>query len=362
MLTIRPLWPLVAALAVLAGCDKAVRESPPVQPPLVRTVLVKPARANSLQFTGVVRARVESDLAFRVPGKLVKRLVEPGQAVLRDQPIAEIDPSDYVLEAAAATSAVAAARSEHQRSMAELQRLEALVDRGFVSKHDLNEVRADADAAAARLRAAESDAHNASNQALYATLVADANGVVMSVAAEPGQVVVAGEPVIRLAHAGAREAVIAIPETARRFAGSTATAAVYDGARDIPAHLRSLATAANPATRTYEARYTLETEDEALPLGSTVTINLASSDAVNLQIPLAALYDRGEGPGVWLVSAQTPPETGATVSFRTVEVATLREETAELSGGVSSSDRIVAIGVHLLKEGQAVRVEGHPQQ
>jgi RND family efflux transporter MFP subunit len=362
MLKIRPLWPLVAALAVLAGCDKATRESPSVQPPLVRTVLVKPARANNLQFTGVVRARVESDLAFRVPGKLVKRLVEPGQAVVRGQPIAEIDPSDYVLEAAAATSAVAAARSEQQRSLAEFERLQTLVERGFVSKHDLNEARADADAAAARLRAAESDAHTASNQAVYATLTADADGVVMSVAAEPGQVVVAGEPVIRLAHAGAREAVIAVPETARRFAGAAATATVYDGAQGIPARLRSLATAADPATRTYQARYTLETEDTALPLGATVTIRLVSPDTVNLQVPLAALYDRGEGPGVWLVLEPVAADTDTTISFRAVQVAALREETAELTSGVSSNDRIVAIGVHLLKEGQAVRVEGHPQQ
>jgi RND family efflux transporter MFP subunit len=300
---------------------------------------------------------VESDLAFRVPGKLVERLVEPGESVRRDQTLARIDPSDYALVAAAADSAVAAARSEARRSEAELQRLEALIDRGFVSRHDLNEARADADAAAARLREAESNAHNASNQAVYANLAADADGVVMSVATEPGQFVIAGEPVIRLAHAGLREAVVAIPETARRLAGAPATASVYEGAQDIPARLRSLATAADPATRTYEARYALDYDAAALPLGSTVTIRLLAQDATRLEVPLGALLDRGDGPGVWLVE-----DGQATVSFRPVQIAALREEVAELESGVREGDRIVAIGAHLLQQGQGVRVEGAPDQ
>lgn len=344
----------IGLLTMLNGCGGEQEASAPL--PLVRAIIVQPGLAQGQSFTGIVRARSESQLAFRVPGRVTARLVEPGQIVRRGQLLARLDPSDLALAASAARSGVAAARAEAGRSASELRRLEPLARKGFVSKRALDQARADAGEASARLLQSQAEAEMAGNQSGYANLLADSDGVVMSVSAEPGQIVAAGEPVIRLARQGVRDAVVQIPETARRFAGTAATASPYEGGMSMPASLYSLAAAADPATRTYEARYALPGASQMVALGSTITVQLTGRNAP-LLVPLGALYDRGRGPGVWVVTGAPP-----VVRFRPVRVSALREEVAEISAGLRGGERVVALGAHLLKEGQKVRIEGVRRQ
>jgi RND family efflux transporter MFP subunit len=305
-------------------------------------------------FTGIVSARVQSDLGFRVAGKIVERLVDTGQAVRRGQPLMRIDRTDLTLATVAQTGVVEAARAKAIQTAADERRYRDLVSAGAVSASAYDQARAAADAARAQLAAAQAQAGVARNEAGYSVLVADADGIVVETLAEPGQVVTAGQTVVRLARAGAREAVIDLPETVRPAVGSTARATAFNGEQSGTARLRQLSNAADPQTRTYEARYVLEGAAATAPLGSTVTVELADARAPGAQqIPLAAIYDNGKGPGVWVIGGK-----GAQVHWRPVQLAALGEETATITGGLRSGDRFVALGAHLLHEGEAVREQG----
>ncbi len=341
--------PRVAALAgslALAGCSPA-----PSRPeaPLVRVVTVGSAEGRPIAYTGVVRARIESDLGFRVGGKIVERLVDPGQRVRAGQPLMRLDPTDVQLAASAAADRVRAARAEAERASAEERRLSRLLAAGAVSRSAYDAALAASQSASANLSAATSLAREAENQRDYATLVADADGVVEAVQAQPGQVISAGAPVIRLGRAGALEAAVAVPETQVRDLPKTGRARIYGESGAVPARLREVAGAADPLTRTFDARYTLSAAN--LPLGATVTLELPRPTSAQVAVPLAALHDGGGGPGVWVVTQDNR------VRFRGVRISVLGEETAALlPGALASGDRVVALGAHLLREGQAVRV------
>jgi len=178
--------------------------------------------------------------------------------------------------------------------------------------------------------------------------------VVVDTLAEPGQVVSAGQVVVRVAHAGRREAVISLPETLRPAIGSNGRATLYGSDLTGPATLRQLSDAANRQTRTFEARYTLEGRLANAPLGSTVSIQIPDGRSASaLQVPIGAIFDRGKGPGVWLVQGETPR-----VTWRAVQVAGLSAEAASVVGDLEASDRVVALGAHLLHEGEQVRLAG----
>ena len=195
----------------------------------------------------------------------------------------------------------------------------------------------------------------------YAVLFADADGVVVETLAEPGQVVVAGQVVVRVAHAGRREAVIELPETLRPAIGSTGRATLYGSGLTGPAKLRQLSDAANRQTRTFEARYVLEGRLADAPLGSTISIQISDGrSAPALQVPIGAIFDPGKGPGVWLVEGETPR-----VTWRAVHIAGLSDEAASVVGDLEAGDRVVALGAHLLHEGEHVRLaesEAAPQR
>jgi RND family efflux transporter MFP subunit len=207
------------------------------------------------------------------------------------------------------------------------------------------------DTAEAQLAAAEAAARVAENEATYSVLVADADGTVVDTLGEPGQVVSAGQTVVRLAHAGPREALVSFPETIRPAIGSTADASVYgSNGQRYAAHLRQLSDSADPQTRTYEARYVLDGEAAAAPLGATVTIRLASQTGQpEIQVPLGAVLDDGGKTGVWAFDSGT-----STVRFRPVKLVRITGETAVISG-LSAGDPVVSLGAHLLREGARVR-------
>ncbi|MBB4364365.1 RND family efflux transporter MFP subunit [Bradyrhizobium sp. CIR18] len=302
-------------------------------------------------FTGTIGARVESNLGFRVAGKIVERLVNVGEQVKAGQPLMRIDETDLRLALAAKRNAVAAARAVVVQTDADERRYANLVNDGWTSKQRYEQAKAASDTAKAQLAAAEAEAGVAENQATYSVLVADADGTVTQTLGEPGQVVSAGQTVVRLAQSGPREAVVALPETIRPAIGSLAEASLYgsDGRR-YAAHLRQLSNSADAQTRTYEARYVLGGEAAAAPLGATVTIRLASQDSQSeVQVPLGAVLDDGRTTGVWVFDSAS-----STVHFRPIKLLRVTSEAAIISGS-SSSDPIVSLGAHLLHEGARVR-------
>jgi RND family efflux transporter MFP subunit len=318
----------------------------------VRVASAGAAGATEREFTGIVSARVQSDLAFRVGGKVVARLVDAGQFVRRGQVLMRIDATDYGLASQAAASSVAAARARAVQASADEVRYRDLVSAGAVSASAYDQKKAAALAARADLSAAEAQARVSRNDAGYTALVADADGTVTETLAEPGQVVGAGQTVVRLARSGPREAIIALPETLRPALGTVATARTYSGL-DGTGQLRQLSDAADAATRTFEARFVLSGAPAAAPLGSTITIRLgAPGQTAAISVPLAAIYDRGQGPGVWIIADQG----GVKVSWRPVKLAAIGEDTATVASGLRPGERFVSLGAHMLHQGQAVRI------
>jgi len=347
---------LTAPLAACGGHDAAV--DPRTQPPVVRVATAPVAIDGERRFTGVVSARIESQLGFRVPGKIVERLVDTGQTVRRGQLLMRIDAADYALAQAAQDQTVAAARARTVQAEADEARYRDLVGAGAVSGSTYDQIKAAALAARAQLQAAEAQARVSRNTAGYAVLVADADGVVVETLGEPGQVVAAGQTVVRLAHAGPREATIALPETLRPPVGSTATASVFGNDEAAAARLRQISDAADPRTRTFEARYVLDGTLASAPLGATVSISLPGATKTGGRaVPLGALYDSGKGPGVWIVDAKT-----STVSWRAVQLAAVGEETATVTAGLAAGERFVALGAHMLHQGQRVTLQAGAAQ
>jgi RND family efflux transporter MFP subunit len=320
--------------------------------PIVRLATAAPVNGSDRSFTGVVGARVQSNLGFRVPGKIVERLATVGQPVKAGQPLMRIDETDLRLALTAKRNAVAAARAAFVQTQADERRYASLVNDGWASRQRHEQAKAALDTARAQLASAEADARVAENEATYSLLVADSDGTVVETLGEPGQVVSAGQTVVRIAQAGPREAVVALPETIRPQIGSPAEASLYgaDGQR-YGAHLRQLSDAADAQTRTYEARYVLDGDAAAAPLGATVTIRLTSrtGQTDNMQVPLGAVLDDGRRTGVW-----TLDRASSTVRFQPVRLVRVSGETAVISG-LGLGDPVVSLGAHLLQEGVRVR-------
>jgi RND family efflux transporter MFP subunit len=338
---------------VLAACTEATSSTDPrTHPPLVRIETVKISAPSGRSFTGVVAARVQSDLGFRVAGKVVERLVDTGQTVRRGQALMRIDPKDLRLALQAQEEAVAAAKARARQTAQEESRYGKLIGAGAVSASAYDQAKAAAESARAELNAAQAQADVARNNTSYAVLAADADGVVVETLAEPGQVVAAGQVVVRIAHAGAREAVIDLPEALRPAIGSPGRATLYGSALAGSAQLRQLSDAANRQTRTFEARYTLTGPLSDAPLGSTISIQLGDGPTdPALQVPIGAIFDSGKGAGVWLVEGETPR-----VTWRPVKIVRLSDETAAVVGKLNTGDRVVGLGAHLLHEGEQVRL------
>lgn len=340
----------LVSLFYLAQGASAVSD-PRLEPPIVRLASAAQVTGAERGFTGVVAARVQSDLGFRVAGKIVERLVDTGQQVKAGQPLMRIDETDLRFALTAKRNAAAAARATAVQAEADVRRYASLLADGWVPRQRYEQAKAAADTARAHLAVAKAEEQVAGNAAAYAILKADMDGTVVEAPGEPGQVVSAGQTVVRIAQAGPREAVVTLPETIRPAIGSMAEAIVYgsDGHR-YTARLRQLSDAADAQTRTYEARYVLDGKAAAVPLGATVTIRLASeANRTELQVPLGAILDDGRKTGVWVLDGAT-----STVHFRPVKLVRMTSETAVISG-LNTDDPIVSLGAHLLHEGARVR-------
>ncbi|MGA8027881.1 MAG: efflux RND transporter periplasmic adaptor subunit [Bryobacteraceae bacterium] len=350
------------SLAVLAsmgvGCAKRQEKDPRTLPELVRITSASTSSRSNQLFTGVVTARVQSDLGFRVSGKITQRLVDAGETVRAGQPLMRIDNTDYAHAITAQTESVAAAKARADQASADEARYRGLVATGAISASTYDQIKAASDTARAQLTAAEAQEKIARDQGDYSVLLADADGTVVETLAEPGQVVSPGQTVVRLAHGGPREASVFLPETTRPRLGSVARATLFGRSGSVSARLRQLSDSADPLTRTFEARYVLGSVGAEAPLGATATIQLTGSGTEeSLTVPNAAITDRGSGPGVWILN-----RNNLTVSFRPVAISRIGEEDTYLNSGLKRGEEIVALGAHLLHEGQQVRVDEHERQ
>jgi RND family efflux transporter MFP subunit len=347
-------------LATLAACSK--KEAP--QEPLrsVKLLTVAGAELNvSGEYSGEVRARVESRLGFQVAGKLVQRPAELGQRVAAGQLLALIDAKDYQLAAQAAAAQVVSAQSQRDLAAADFKRFEALKAQNFISGAELERRDATLKAADAQLNQAKAQSQAQINQAGYARLMATQSGVITGVDAEVGQVLAAGQPVVRLAHDGPRDAVFAVSESMAMAlkVGQTLRATLVSTGQPLQGKVRELAASADPVTRTYTVKLALEAS-ERLPLGSTVNVlasQLPGSQAGVIKLPTSALRQEGTGTVVWVFDA-----ANMTVNTQPVQVGAVDGNAVVITSGLKPGQQVVSAGVHVLSPGQKVTVYNAPAQ
>ena len=349
----RPLALIVTAAALVA-CTKPEPAPEPVRAVKVLTVAVSSFGA-SPEFSGEVRPRVESRLGFRVGGKITRRQAELGQRVKAGQLLAQIDPQDFRLAADAARAQVAAAQTSRDLAAADYKRYAALKDQNFISGAELERRDSALKAAQAQLEQAQAQLSAQGNQAAYANLVANVSGVVTAVEAEPGQVVQAGTPVVRIAEDGPRDAVFSVPEdkVAAVAVGSPVRVRAWAAAAEIAGTVREVGASADPVTRTYAVKVALPA-DAAVPLGATVYVTpraLSAAGSPVIKLPTSALRQEGQGSAVWVLD-----QTTMTVRSQAVQVATADGNDAVIAAGLQPGQLVVSAGVHVLSPGQKVSI------
>ncbi|HEX5868510.1 MAG TPA: efflux RND transporter periplasmic adaptor subunit [Beijerinckiaceae bacterium] len=349
----RLLLPALALPLALAACqEEPAAVAKPDRPVLVQTVAFEP-RTPERSFVATIRPRVESDLGFRVAGKVARRLVQVGDRVKAGGALATLDEADLRLQQEQADAEIKAAGAALTQAEAELKRIATLRSEGWSTASGFDRQKAAAEEARGRLVRGERALSLARNALSYATLVADADGVVTATNVEPGQVVTIGQAAVRLARTGEKDAVVAIPEIlVGQVREGTASVALWsDPDRRLPARLRELSPSADATTRTYLARYALTDAGDAAQLGMTATVTIGSpADARVARLPLSALYNDGAGPAVWRVASD-----GALVLSRVV-VAAYEARDVLITGGVDEGVPVVSLGVQKLDAGQKVRV------
>jgi RND family efflux transporter MFP subunit len=347
------IFALLPAL-LLAACNAPTeaKKEAPQRPVLVAAVHYAP-RAQQRVLPGIIKARIESDLAFRVPGKLAERLVDAGAIVKKGEPLARLDETDFRLQVEQAEADDSSAKGALAQAQAEEERIGTLKRQGWSAAADVDKVKSAAEQARGAFARAERAVALARNAFTYATLTADADGIVSAAMAEPGQVVGAGAPVIRLSHTGEMEAAVAIPETLVDRARSAPARVEFWALPgvSIAATLRELSPNADAMTRTYQARYALPTPPAKAQLGMSLTVALADATENVARLPLGALFDQGKGPTVWVVER----DSGA-VRQAPVRIAGYENESVLVVDGVAEGAEVIALGAHKIDAGQKVRV------
>ncbi|WBY01619.1 efflux RND transporter periplasmic adaptor subunit [Ramlibacter tataouinensis] len=344
---------LVLATA-LAACSKPQPAPEPVRSVKVLTVGTS-ALASSHEYAGEVRPRVESRLGFRVAGKIVQRHAELGQRVRSGQVLAQLDAQDYRLAADAARAQVAAAATQRDLAAADFKRFAALKDQNFISGAELQRREASLKAAQAQLDQAQAQLAGQANQAGYTRLSADADGVITGIEAEPGQVVNAGSPVVRIARDGPRDVVFSVPEdkVARTRPGSPVAVRLWAGGEVVQGEVREVAASADPVTRTYSVKVSLPAGAQP-PLGSTAYVSPQAPGTAGtpvIKLPTSALRQEGQGSAVWVLD-----RASMTVRSQPVQIATADGNEAVIAGGLQPGMLVVSAGVHVLAPGQKVRI------
>lgn len=348
--------PVAATIAAfISGCSP--REESPAMPRAPYVLVAQPSVVHGAAFgaSGTVRARIEAPLAFEVGGRVVARAVDAGQSVRAGETLMTLDPRDLDQAVQAAQAEHAAAGVSLATAVADLERVRQLADRGFVSPQAVERAELQRREAQSRLDAAAARLAQARNARDYAVLKAPADGVLIDVTGEPGQVVAAGQSVATLAR-GAREIEVFLADGV--VAPERGTVIGIDGQR-LPLALREVAGAVEPVGRTRRARYTVAENGEQLVLGSVVATRfelahaVATDGAEVFALPVGALDERGRQPQLWRV-------LDGRVQSVAVQVIDVDDRWVRVSGTLQPDDRIVALGTQLLHEGMEVRERPAP--
>lgn len=343
-------FPLAFILS-LTACDSGEPVKPAARPAMV----VQPVPAGSVTeaYPGEVRARFEPELAFRIGGKVSTRLVDMGERVKKDQPLAELDPQDVRLQLEAMRAQVTAAEANLQTVRSEYSRYKTLLDRGLVSRSQYDNVENVYRAGEARLNQVRAEYDVARNQTGYAVLRAPQDGVISARRVEVGQVVAAGQTVFTLAADGEREVSISFPEHAiERFrVGEKVSVELWSQrGKRFSGHIRELSPAADPQSRTFAARVAFEDEKVPAELGQSARVYVHANGEVPLSVPLSALTAEAGRAYVWVVDPAT-----STLKRREVRTGPYTEDRVPVLEGLDGSEWVVAAGVQVLSEGQEVR-------
>jgi RND family efflux transporter MFP subunit len=345
---------LALALGTLAACNQITAEPAAPQRPVLVTTVHYQRQAADRSFVGAVRPRIESDLGFRVTGKVQKRLVEVGTPVVAGQALATLDEVDLKLQAEQAQAEQRAATGVVAQATAAERRAVDLKANGWATQAQVDQANATADEARARLNRAERSVELTKNSLSYATLAADAPGVVTATLIEPGQVVAAGQTAIRVARFAEKEVVVAVPETMLARARSDgARVSVWSNPNKFyVARLRELAPSADAATRTYLAKFSIPEADDDVQLGMTATLSLSdAASAPVARLPLSAVFNQGDGPSLYVADVKS----GA-ITLKRVAVKAYDSNEVLIEGGVDEGADVVVTGVQKLDPGQKVRV------
>jgi RND family efflux transporter MFP subunit len=345
---------LLAATLGVAACSKPAPAPDPIRSVKLITVGMQPIQA-SLEFAGEVRARVESKLAFRVSGKLSVRSVELGQQVKAGQLLGQLDVQDFKLAQDASRAQLALAQTNRDLAASDFKRFAAMKEQNFISGAELERRESVLKAAQAQLEQAQTQMTAQGNQAAYASLHADAAGVVTGVMAEPGQVLLAGTPVVQMAYDGPRDVVFAVPEDklAGLKPGSEVQILAWSGNQSVLAKVREIAASADPVTRTFLIKAALP-GGQGMALGSTVTAvpkSLQRTGTQVIKLPTSALRQEGQDSAVWVYDAAS-----MTVKSQIVQIATADGNDVVVAGGLLPGAQVVIAGVHVLSAGQKVTV------
>ena len=349
----RALPALLLLCSLLSACSKPVEKAEEIRP--VRAIVVAAASSKTLiELAGEIQPRYESQLGFRVGGKLIARKVEVGSAVKRGQLLMQLDPLDLQLAQSQAKASLSSAESNLSLAKADLDRYRELRQKNFVSQALLEAKEAAYKSALAAQEQANAGLKVQANQSSYSNLYADADGVITAVLAEAGQVVAPGAPVVKLARTGEKEVRVSIPEDQIEVLGVVTDLAVKTWANPnvaISGRLRELSPIADPATRTYTAKISLPRAGPEIRLGMTATVQFAVPSLSGIRLPMTALFNSKEGSAVWVV------ENGV-VKLVPVQLASATGAEVVVTQGLSAGQTVVTAGVNQLRTGQKVSVLG----
>lgn len=341
----------ILSITLLSGCAEE-QDSEKMMPVVkVQTAEIDNAQEQHWTLSGTVQSRRDAALSFLISGQISERLAQAGERVKAGQVLLRLDPRDIRQQLAAAQANVAAARAQAENAEANRDRLASLSKQGLVPAQAYEDARAQARAARQSAKAAEAALAQATSTNEYGELKAPADGVLLEVSGEVGQVVTAGMPVATLAYDGPRDIEVFVPERRRTALPEQARVELYGGQVAAPASLREVAGSADPMSRSWRTRYSIEDEPGAWPLGSSATLILPAStnaEASALQaVPVGALIDRGDGMGVWVIE-------DARVNWQPVELERMDTERAYIRTDLAPGTRIIALGAHLLEPNQKV--------
>ena len=339
---------------LVSACQKPVEPPTPPRPALV-TIVGKSAANNAMILVGEVKSRYESNMSFRIKGKIIERKVDVGSLVKKGQVIARLDASDTNLGTAAAVADVRAAEANYALAKSDVERQRQLVDKKFISQSALDRYEAQLKTADARVNQAKAQAAVSSNQSRYTALTADRDGVVTQIRAEPGQVVDAGEMIVQVVDTRQIEVLVAVPESRMAkikvgdYVGVKLWASqVTNPERTYAGKVREIAPAASSATRAFDVRVAITDADDAVKLGMTAGVRLAQAESDEIIVPTSALTQVNGKSAVWVIDKKD------IANPREVTAGQFTENGVMITSDLQAGEMVAIAGVHTLIKGQKV--------